>query len=55
LELYARKAFECSMLAELFCRSSEDKKVKGSVESGGLACDTSGGSLKTLSESLVLN
>ena len=36
------------MLSEVFCRSSEDKSVEGNTDNGGLACEVSEESLKTL-------
>lgn len=44
----ARKAVECSLLGELILTSLEGKNVEGNAEGGGLACEFSEGSLKTL-------
>lgn len=39
--LCARKAIECSVLGEMFCRILEDKNVEGDAGNGGLACEVS--------------
>ena len=38
----------------MFCGSLEDRNVESSTEDGGLACEVSEGSLKTLSETFVI-
>lgn len=39
LEYCVRKATECSMLGELFCRNLEDKNVEGNAVHGCLASE----------------
>lgn len=48
LELWTRKAIECSKLGELFCGSLEDEKVERNVHDRGLACDVSRGKFESL-------
>ena len=41
--LCARKAIECSVLGEMFCRILEGKNGEGNTEDGSLACEVSEG------------
>jgi hypothetical protein len=54
LELWARRAIEYQELSGKFFRILEDKNVEGNAEDGGLACETSGGSLKTIRALAIL-
>ena len=42
------------MLNELFCRSLEDKNVEGNAEDGGLACEDSEVSSKSLLRPFII-
>lgn len=42
LEIGVRKATECSVCGELFCRILKDRNVEDKAERGGLDCEVSG-------------
>jgi hypothetical protein len=41
-----RRAFECSRIGELFCRSLKDKNLERETDGRALGCDNSEGSLR---------
>ena len=48
LELWAGRAIECGGPSGLLCRRVEGKNVESRSEGGGLACEASEGSLKSI-------
>jgi hypothetical protein len=54
LEVWPRNTMERLKFGELFHKNLEDKNVESNAEDGGLACEVSEGSLKTLLEPVVI-
>ena len=48
------EGIECWDLSGMFYRNLEDKNIESSAEDGGLICENSEESLKTLLESFVI-
>lgn len=54
LELWAKKAIECTNFGELFCGSLKDKTVERKSDGGVLGCDVPGESLRSKGCALLI-